>query len=706
MLFFNILQIYNSGINFAYYMTPQIQVHIGPLTVWSLIMVGYGFFQASTLGMRSQAHALNTIGKNVANVNTGGYKRTDTQFETVLSKTIGKSVSDIGGVTPKDYQIIDSQGVIQSSDRDLDLAIVGRGFFQVSKSLTDTSASNILYTRDGSFRISVENDITVPGAGFTSVTPVTVDSNGVQINPVTAKDGYLVDKNGYYVLGWSAEPDGTFSNAGTVAPLRIDPFTFTNTFTATSSGTFQANLPSNVDIVTDHATAVLASDQGTVNTNLITYTAEIVDSNGTKQTARINMTKSATNQWDISATTSRASSPQADTILLSGTLEAGDQYSVTVDGTTETYTVLGTEASISDVRTALVSQINANVLISANVTASAGNTNGEITLTANATSTTFTASTAATNGASTAQVDTVTIGGTFEVGDVYRVTVDGNSVDYTVVAGDIDMNGVRTSLINAINTDPTVSGIVTAAAGAGAGEITLTADSAGSPFTVAVSTPTTGVTVDNTATDTTTTANVKTTDDNVASSAANTTTQTSAITTITFSPQGTLLSTSPQSVTLAMGFSDGGTASMALDVSGLTQYASDFLPQLFNHNGLASANMDRVQFDTAGHIVGSFSDGTQRKVYKIPLASFANPNALETKNGMVFAETADSGTASLFAADVSGIASFNPYSVELSNVDLATEFSRMIMVQNAYNSNATVFRTVDEMTMVARDLKA
>jgi flagellar hook protein FlgE len=73
---------------------------------------------------------------------------------------------------------------------------------------------------------------------------------------------------------------------------------------------------------------------------------------------------------------------------------------------------------------------------------------------------------------------------------------------------------------------------------------------------------------------------------------------------------------------------------------------------------------------------------------------------------MVFAETADSGTASLFAADVSGIASFNPYSVELSNVDLATEFSRMIMVQNAYNSNATVFRTVDEMTMVARDLKA
>ncbi len=151
---------------------------------------------------------------------------------------------------------------------------------------------------------------------------------------------------------------------------------------------------------------------------------------------------------------------------------------------------------------------------------------------------------------------------------------------------------------------------------------------------------------------------------------------------------------------------DGGTSTVAVNVSDLTQFASGFLPLSFNHNGLASASMDRVEFDSAGHIVGTFSDGTQRSVYKIPLANFTNPNGLEMKNGMVFAETELSGSATLFAADASGIASFNPNSVELSNVDLATEFTRMIMVQNAYNSNATVFKTVDEMTMVARDLKA
>ena len=50
-------------------------------------MVGFNFYQTSTLAMRSNAHALDTIGNNIANVNTGGYKRTDTHFETLLSKT-------------------------------------------------------------------------------------------------------------------------------------------------------------------------------------------------------------------------------------------------------------------------------------------------------------------------------------------------------------------------------------------------------------------------------------------------------------------------------------------------------------------------------------------------------------------------------------------------------------------------------------------
>ena len=75
------------------------------------------------------------------------------------------------------------------------------------------------------------------------------------------------------------------------------------------------------------------------------------------------------------------------------------------------------------------------------------------------------------------------------------------------------------------------------------------------------------------------------------------------------------------------------------------------------------------------------------------------------KNGQTFLETPDSGTALVQAIDVSGRASLMVNAREQSNVDLAQEFTRMMLTQQAYNSSATVFRTVDEMTVVARDLK-
>ena len=75
-------------------------------------------------------------------------------------------------------------------------------------------------------------------------------------------------------------------------------------------------------------------------------------------------------------------------------------------------------------------------------------------------------------------------------------------------------------------------------------------------------------------------------------------------------------------------------------------------------------------------------------------------------NGMGFRDTPDSGEATAVFVDASGRADFVPFAMELSNVDITKEFSRLIMTQNAYNSSATVFKTIDEMVTVARDLKA
>ena len=171
-----------------------------------------------------------------------------------------------------------------------------------------------------------------------------------------------------------------------------------------------------------------------------------------------------------------------------------------------------------------------------------------------------------------------------------------------------------------------------------------------------------------------------------------------------FSPQATL--TSPTSVTTSLTFNDGATSAFALDISRLTQFTGDFTTSLFQQNGLSSSDIKEVSFDKTGQIIGQFEDGTSRKIYKVPLATFVNPNGLQAGSGNVYEETPLSGSRRTVFADTSGIALLAPNTVELANVELAAQFTQMIRVQQAYNSSATVFKTVDEMLMAARDLKA
>ena len=197
----------------------------------------YGFFQPSVLGMEAQSHALSATASNIANMRTGGHKRTDVEFSTVLSNTLsnqsgltdtaasGTAHSDFGGVQTKNHQRIGLQGVIEATDRKLDAAIDGSGFF-VLKTRPDGSEEP-LYGRDGRF------------AG-TAVQ----DTASLKGNAITIDKGYLVDKNGYYVQGWAANRDGSFSaGASSLTSLRVDPGAFTDVGEPTRKGALALNLP-------------------------------------------------------------------------------------------------------------------------------------------------------------------------------------------------------------------------------------------------------------------------------------------------------------------------------------------------------------------------------------------------------------------------------------------------------------------------------
>ena len=617
-------------------------------------------FSAATQGMMSQAHALNNIGINIANVSTGGFRRTDTQFATVLGRSLDQE-SDLSGVRPRDFQRIDDQGFMVASDRNLDVALNGKGFFIVNTE--EGGSGKELYTRDGSFKQVLGGPVTVTG------------NNNL---PITVKKGFLADKNGYYVQGFTPDANGVFPTSGALQSLRIDQFAFAGNNQPTTSARLHLNLPAG-DAIGD----------------VRQYSIEVVDSTGQRNSTNLNFTRRpGVGQWTVVADKA-TQVPQVDTLTLSGTVEAGDKYSVFVNGNQVTYTVTAADTSIDTIATNFATAIGADPTVNGIVTATTA-PGGVITLTGKTAGTPNVVSTLTSNLATpTSQVDRVTIAGGVNPGDVVRATINGTDVDYTVLPGDVTVDDIRDGLIAAINANGTVNTAVTASPG-GAGRVTITSDTVGTPFTLASTTPT-DPGADTTATAANVTANVAGLADNAAAVA----TPTEVGPLLKFDASGQL--TAPTSVPLALNFG-AGTAAFTLDLSLMTQFDGAFTPFSYDQNGFAKATIVSIRFDGEGHIVVTFDDATGRRLYKVPFAVFSNPNELEMKNGNVFAETADSGRAIVKDASTSGFASFQPNTRELGNVSLVDEFSLMIRVQNAYNSSATVFRTVDEMLMTARDL--
>ena len=104
-------------------------------------------------------------------------------------------------------------------------------------------------------------------------------------------------------------------------------------------------------------------------------------------------------------------------------------------------------------------------------------------------------------------------------------------------------------------------------------------------------------------------------------------------------------------------------------------------------------------------MLGRFDNGTEQRLYKLALADFVNPDGLWALSGNVYAVSANSGAAVLAGAAEGSNGALVTGAQELSNVDIADEFTRMIMTQHAYNASATAFRTADEMTQEASELK-
>ncbi|MEO5373780.1 MAG: flagellar hook-basal body complex protein [Alphaproteobacteria bacterium] len=135
-----------------------------------------------------------------------------------------------------------------------------------------------------------------------------------------------------------------------------------------------------------------------------------------------------------------------------------------------------------------------------------------------------------------------------------------------------------------------------------------------------------------------------------------------------------------------------------LNVSdGMTQFAGSYQIAYINQNGAQFGNFSGVSIGSNGIVTALFDNGVTRPVYQIPVATFVNPNAMDSLTGNSWISTDGSGLPTLRTPGDAGAGQLNAASLESSTVDLGEEFTAMITTQRAYSASAKIITTADQM---------
>ncbi|WP_249979037.1 flagellar hook protein FlgE [Vreelandella olivaria] len=206
-------------------------------------------FSQALSGLSAQQQKLGAIGNNIANSQTVGFKSSDVQFADVFA------TSRIGlGVRTSTVLQNFNQGNIESTSRNLDLAIAGEGFFRFQQ-----TNGEIGYSRNGQLTMTA--------------------------------DGRLVNAQSAQIMGYPADAEGNVQVGGNVVPLQIPP------------GDLEANASTqlNVSLNLDAGQPVITASFDANNANTYNYStnATVFDSQGNARNLSIYFTKTASNEWDV-----------------------------------------------------------------------------------------------------------------------------------------------------------------------------------------------------------------------------------------------------------------------------------------------------------------------------------------------------------------------------------------------------------------------
>jgi flagellar hook protein FlgE len=137
----------------------------------------------------------------------------------------------------------------------------------------------------------------------------------------------------------------------------------------------------------------------------------------------------------------------------------------------------------------------------------------------------------------------------------------------------------------------------------------------------------------------------------------------------------------------------------------ITGYASANDTYGLFQDGYAPGTVESVAIEQDGQIVGLFTNGQTRTIGQVLVADFVSPWGLTKMGKSLFAESMSSGQPTIGEAGTGGRGSIAANALEMSNVDMASEFVRMITTQRAYQANARVISTSDDLLAELMQIK-
>jgi len=612
-------------------------------------MIGSLF--AGVSGLNSNSTAMTVIGDNIANVNTTAFKSNSCSFANILSQSLEGSIgSDIGrGVYFWTTTPAWTQGSLETTSSATDLAINGRGFFL----LKDASGTEY-YSRAGQFQF---------------------DKNGKLLNP-----------DGLVVQGYQLSADGTLGQLGDIIiPLG----------SSAPSATSKMNVTVNLDSDTTSEAAAAGTLDGQIAIQANTGMAGNVTINVADGAA---VAEVSTVQCSGQAALSGGEYFTLDSPT-TGYFVWYDVDNGSVEPTVAGRTAIAVDISSGDTAAQVAAKTAAAIEAAADFAAAA---NGDVVTITNAAGG---AATDAADGDTGFTIATLTDGMNAVTAGNETVSINGSIMTVRIENGVTTQQQIADAIASQSMID-TATATTPAAAwtlGVGTDTITLTGGADGGTYSTTITVydslgndiPLT-ITFEKTAVQNqwTWSASVPSSAGSVANGSG----------TLVFTSDGTLANgvdevisintttgaTSPLEITWDM-FDDSGVTN-----GQLTSYAAPSTKTFSQQDGYPTGNLQSVVVDERGVVTGMYSNG-RMDFYQIALVDFASYAGLAKMGKNLYTETMASGEAMPGTVGSGRLGTISPNALEMSNVDLAQEFVKMITTQRAFQANSKVITTSDEL---------